>query len=182
MALALRTAITVWLEYWLLMSVCNGIPALSKRSRRKMTTRKLSIDPEECTSTSQEAEYLLSLSGIKGAMAERSLRRKPINWCLNAPFIGAYSPLPAFTCSIGLPWTLNFFKLLWNLSQFCFCNPKCMLTYYLTNLLFLFSYISNISLILCSELVIEKKIIHKFLILKGVFFSYLLYEISSFLP
>lgn len=90
MALALWTSITVWLEYWLFMSVYNGIPALIERSQSKMTTRSLPIDPEESASMSQETENLLSHGGSNGAIAQRSLRRKIIDWLSNAPFIGAW--------------------------------------------------------------------------------------------
>ncbi|KAJ0027738.1 hypothetical protein Pint_34982 [Pistacia integerrima] len=119
MALALWTSITVWLEYWLFMSVYNGIPALRERSQSKMTTRSLPIDPEESTSMSQETENLLSHGGSNGAIAERSLRRTIIDWLSNAPFIGAWRVymqqavvLPGFALALLFFTVLSFGTLM----------------------------------------------------------------------
>ncbi|XP_031284871.1 solute carrier family 40 member 1-like isoform X2 [Pistacia vera] len=119
MALALWTSITVWLEYWLFMSVYNGIPALRERSQSKMTTRSLPIDPEESTSMSQETENLLSHGGSNGAIAERSLRKTITDWLSNAPFIGAWRVymqqavvLPGFALALLFFTVLSFGTLM----------------------------------------------------------------------
>ncbi|KAL5740283.1 hypothetical protein ACOSQ2_029463 [Xanthoceras sorbifolium] len=90
MTLALWTTITVWVEYWLFMSVYKGIPALGESSQRR-TTRSLPIsDPAESTSTSQERESLLSHDGDDAATTKIGWRRKIIYWVSNAPLVGAW--------------------------------------------------------------------------------------------
>ncbi|XP_044474250.1 solute carrier family 40 member 2-like isoform X2 [Mangifera indica] len=113
MALAIWTCTTVWLEFWLFMSVYNGIPALSERSQTKMTTTSLLTDPEESSSTSQETENLLSHGGDNRAITERSLRRKIADWLSNAPFIGAWRAYMQQTVVLpGVALALLYFTVL----------------------------------------------------------------------
>ncbi|KAJ4704321.1 Solute carrier family 40 protein [Melia azedarach] len=90
MTLALWTTATVWVEYWLFMSVYRGIPVLGESSQRRIT-RSMLIDVEESsTSTSQERRSLLSQDEKNAALAEKSWRRKIITWVSSAPFVGEW--------------------------------------------------------------------------------------------
>lgn len=84
MTLAIWTTVTVWVEYWLFMSVYKGIPALAESSQRR-TRRSMPIDIEGSTSTPQERESLLSHE-----LVEKRWRRKIIDWISNAPCVGAW--------------------------------------------------------------------------------------------
>ncbi|KAF5737270.1 hypothetical protein HS088_TW13G00149 [Tripterygium wilfordii] len=84
--LALWNIIFVWVEYWLFMSVLNGIPALGERSK----TRLLSLSPidiEEIPSTFEEGTSLLPHD--EGNSAE-SWRYKIIGRVSKVPFVGAW--------------------------------------------------------------------------------------------
>ncbi|KAB1224514.1 Solute carrier family 40 member 1 [Morella rubra] len=84
-ALTLWNAITVWVEYWLFISVYNGIPALGESSQRRLS--RLSPGAVgESTLTSQEREILPSHNGSNLALDEKTwvmnlLERVP---CLDA--------------------------------------------------------------------------------------------------
>lgn len=54
MVLALWNILSVWLEYWLLTSVYNGIPALCESSERRHLKRGLTKPLEGCTSVLEE--------------------------------------------------------------------------------------------------------------------------------
>lgn len=84
MTLAIWTTVTVWVEYWLFMSVYKGIPALAESSQRR-TRRGMPIDVEGSTSIPQERESLLSHE-----LVEKRWRRKIIDWISNAPCVGAW--------------------------------------------------------------------------------------------
>lgn len=60
LTLALWNFITVWLEYWLFISVYNGIPALGESSQRKISRPSESDLEGTSTSTSEERSSLLS--------------------------------------------------------------------------------------------------------------------------
>ncbi|KAK6943414.1 Ferroportin-1, partial [Dillenia turbinata] len=88
-ALALWNTLSAWLEYWLLISVYNGIPALEERNQRRISGL-LNNDLEGCTSTSQERNSSLSHHGSGSALAESSSRSTESASEPNIPFIGAW--------------------------------------------------------------------------------------------
>ncbi|KAI9154246.1 hypothetical protein LWI28_023276 [Acer negundo] len=90
MTLALWTTLTVWVEYWLFLSVYKGIPALGESNQRRFTRSLLISDPEESASTSQERESLISHDGDNASTTQIGWRRKIICWVTNAPFVGAW--------------------------------------------------------------------------------------------
>ncbi|KAE8099092.1 hypothetical protein FH972_017100 [Carpinus fangiana] len=61
-ALALWNAISIWLEYWLFISVYNGIPALGERSEKRISRLSPVEVVEESTLTSQERESALTVN------------------------------------------------------------------------------------------------------------------------
>ncbi|KAB2097583.1 hypothetical protein ERO13_A01G170500v2 [Gossypium hirsutum] len=89
--LALWTTISVWVEYWLFISVYNGIPALGINSSRR---RILQVSPsnhvEDTISTSQERNSLVSNDGENSATAGKSFAFKIIEWISNVPYIEAW--------------------------------------------------------------------------------------------
>lgn len=73
LTLALWNTVSVWLEYWLFISVYNGIPALGESSQRKNSRLSQSNIEEIATSSSQERDRMLSLhEGISGLAEESS--------------------------------------------------------------------------------------------------------------
>lgn len=90
MTLAIWNTLSIWLEYWLLTSVYNGIPALSERSQKKIS--KISQgDPGESTSADQEIKSSPSFDGGDSALAENSWKRKMIEWVWKALSISAWT-------------------------------------------------------------------------------------------
>ncbi|GAY32154.1 hypothetical protein CUMW_000870 [Citrus unshiu] len=89
MTLAIWTTVTVWVEYWLFMSVYKGIPALAESSQRRIR-RSMPIDMEQSTSMPRERESLLSHDENNAELAEKRWRRKIIDWISNAPCVGAW--------------------------------------------------------------------------------------------
>ncbi|KAK9290937.1 hypothetical protein L1049_009117 [Liquidambar formosana] len=89
LALALWNTVSIWLEYWLLMSVYEGIPALSESSQRR-ASRLLSSDPEKNTSTYQETKSLHSYDESDLAPSGNNWKRKIIEWFSKIPFVSAW--------------------------------------------------------------------------------------------
>ncbi|XVF08356.1 hypothetical protein REPUB_Repub06bG0219600 [Reevesia pubescens] len=90
MALALWTTITVWVEYWLFMSVYNGFPALSESSLRRISKVSPS-DVEESISVSQERNDSVNIDdGENSAAVGRSCATKIIEWVSKASYIDAW--------------------------------------------------------------------------------------------
>lgn len=89
MTLAIWATATVWVEYWLFMSVYKGIPALAE-SRQRRIRRSMPIDMEQSTSMPRERESLLSHDENNAELAEKRWRRKIIDWISNAPCVGAW--------------------------------------------------------------------------------------------
>ncbi|XP_019053216.1 PREDICTED: solute carrier family 40 member 1-like [Nelumbo nucifera] len=93
--LALWNTVSVWLQFWLLMSVYNGIPSLSERSQKRIT-RPRPNDPLEDPSISQVIEALPSHvesgSGAeqKGNRAEQKGNSKLVNRILPMQCIEAW--------------------------------------------------------------------------------------------
>ena len=76
-SLALWNAITIWVEYWLFISVYNGIPALGESSQRRVSRLSPSVE---------ETENLLSDDGGNSALAEESCVMSIFGWipCFDA--------------------------------------------------------------------------------------------------
>ncbi|XP_010264506.1 PREDICTED: solute carrier family 40 member 2-like [Nelumbo nucifera] len=89
MTLALWNTISVWLQYWLLMSVYNGIPSLSERGQRRIT-RLVPNDQLEETSISQDTEVLLSNVESHSGVGEQGRTSNLINRILSIPCIEAW--------------------------------------------------------------------------------------------
>ena len=90
MTLAIWSTVSVWLEYWLLTSVFNGIPALSE-SNKKKTSKISQSDSGESTSYYQEIKSSHSFDGGDSALADNSWKRKMIEWIWNALSISAWT-------------------------------------------------------------------------------------------
>jgi iron-regulated transporter 1 len=85
-ALAIWNAISIWVEYWLFISVYNGIPALGESSEKRISRLSPVEVVEESTLTSQERESLLSHDGGNSALTVNIWESKIIQWipCLDA--------------------------------------------------------------------------------------------------
>lgn len=91
LTLALWNTISVWLEYWLFISVFNGIPALGESSQRKIT-RPSQSDPEGIgASTSQERSSLLSKDENDSDFAKESWITRVIKMVSRMPYVNAWS-------------------------------------------------------------------------------------------
>ncbi|GMH23146.1 hypothetical protein Nepgr_024989 [Nepenthes gracilis] len=87
-ALALWNVMSVFLQYWLLSSVYNGIPALSKKERR--VAERSASDPEQRAYVSEQTESLLS-HGRSGSVDEDNCQKRGIiERVLNLPCVGAW--------------------------------------------------------------------------------------------
>ncbi|XAR68750.1 hypothetical protein NMG60_11000108 [Bertholletia excelsa] len=86
-ALSVWNLISVFLQYWLLMSVYNDIESLSERSHRRVS--RTSPMPEEGPSTSQEERSLLP-NVATTRLSENGSRRAITHWILNIPYISAW--------------------------------------------------------------------------------------------
>lgn len=75
--------ITVWVEYWLFISVFKGIPALGESNQRRVS-RRLPNDPEE-SSSSEERRSLLSLDRNNTDSHETSWWKKLVRRISNGP-------------------------------------------------------------------------------------------------
>ncbi|KAK4418874.1 Solute carrier family 40 member 2 [Sesamum alatum] len=89
MTLALWNVLSVCLQYWLLMSVYNGIPSLrevSQRRESRSSVRKV----DESTSTHHEQKSLVSLDTNDSGQPESSSELTIIQKFLNLPYISAW--------------------------------------------------------------------------------------------
>jgi iron-regulated transporter 1 len=84
--LALWNAISIWVEYWLFISVYNGIPTLGERSQKRISRLSPVEVVEESALTSQERENLLSHDGGNSALTVNTWESTIIQWvpCLDA--------------------------------------------------------------------------------------------------
>lgn len=84
MALGLWNVISVCLQYWLLMSVYNGIPALCKKRALRV------IDLEEHASTSEETRLLSSCDGNDSGLPRKRWARRVIEKVYNNPYVTSW--------------------------------------------------------------------------------------------
>lgn len=89
LTLSLWNILSVFLQYWLLMSVYNGIPSLGERNQKRAALR-LSPVPEESPSTSQEQTSLLPLDANYSESSNSSWTRKIIERFSKSPYIIAW--------------------------------------------------------------------------------------------
>ncbi|KAF3448022.1 hypothetical protein FNV43_RR08730 [Rhamnella rubrinervis] len=91
LALALWTTLSVWVEYWLFISVYNGVPALEESSQRKNSRPSQSNIKVITTSSSQEIDKLVSLDeGISESAVESSRMTKICKSVSKIPYIAAW--------------------------------------------------------------------------------------------
>ncbi|KAJ8898938.1 hypothetical protein K2173_008433 [Erythroxylum novogranatense] len=89
MTMALWNTIAVWVEYWLFMSVHNGIPALAESNQRRNSRLSASAVDETTSTSSERISYIFQT--IRDTNLEGRGRRSRLSeWISNAPFIGAW--------------------------------------------------------------------------------------------
>lgn len=86
MILAIWNVVSVWLQYYLLMSVYNGIPSLSESNQKR---RKKLVSTDSLEGMSEERENLLSNEGSL-TTRESYRRRKIIERIRRLPYIDAW--------------------------------------------------------------------------------------------
>ncbi|KAK4396061.1 Solute carrier family 40 member 2 [Sesamum angolense] len=89
MTLALWNILSVCLQYWLLMSVYNGIPSL-REVRQRRESRSSVRKKDESTSTHHEKKSLVSSDTNDSKQPESSSERTIIEKFLNLPYITAW--------------------------------------------------------------------------------------------
>lgn len=121
LTLALWNSISIWLEYWLFISVYNGIPALGESSQRKIS-RPSRTDVEESTSTSdQERISLLSHDENGSQPAEESWIKRITEAVSRIPYVGAWKVyLQQDVVLPGVALALLFFTVLRSQPNFFF--------------------------------------------------------------
>lgn len=111
MTLALWNVISVCLEYWLLTSVYNGIPALTESNLRRAsrsTPTYLDLSP----SISPEQKNLLHSDGI-GLEQSENCWRKIVGWISRLPCVSAWKVYMQQDVVLpGLALALLFFTVL----------------------------------------------------------------------
>ncbi|XP_043707232.1 solute carrier family 40 member 2 [Telopea speciosissima] len=90
MTLALWNSISVWLQYWLLKSVLNGIPALGESNQKRMA-RLAPSDSLQSTYISEDTQSLLSYAESDLEMREQNWKSKIIQQISKIPYIDAWS-------------------------------------------------------------------------------------------
>ncbi|KAL7265635.1 hypothetical protein ACSBR1_003426 [Camellia fascicularis] len=88
LALSIWNTLSVCLQYWLLMSVYNGIPSLSERNQKRVT-RQLPM-PEESPSPSQEQRSFLSNTENGSELSKTNGKRTISKWFSKSPYISAW--------------------------------------------------------------------------------------------
>ena len=89
MTLALWNVQSVCLQYWLLISVYNGIPALNERNQTRVSTIQ-PMEFEETPSTSQERNSLLSDYGDGLEASRNNWRGRMVEQASKIPCFGAW--------------------------------------------------------------------------------------------
>ncbi|KAJ9694084.1 hypothetical protein PVL29_009862 [Vitis rotundifolia] len=90
MTLAIWNTASVWLQYWLLMSVYNGIPALSE-SNQKRTFKIAERSAGESTSACQGVNRSPSFDRGNLTLADNSWKGKMIKWVWKVLCISAWN-------------------------------------------------------------------------------------------
>lgn len=86
LTLALWNTTTIWLEYWLFMSVYNGIPALGESSQRKISMPSRS----DVSTDGQETSSLLSHDKNDLELAEVSWIKRVTEMVSRIPYVAAW--------------------------------------------------------------------------------------------
>ncbi|RZC63216.1 hypothetical protein C5167_024978 [Papaver somniferum] len=89
-ALALWNVTSVWLQYWLLKSVYDGIPALSENDRNTKARFEQKNQVEVSSSVSTDTEILLSYKGSSSALEEHSWKHKVTKRLSKVAFFDAW--------------------------------------------------------------------------------------------
>lgn len=115
LALSLWNVISVCLQYWLLMSVYNGIPALRERNKMRLSRSRGSpmLEERQSPSTSVEESNLLSNVGNDPDLPESNWKTKMIRRLSKIPCISAWRVyLEQDVVLPGLSLALLFFTVL----------------------------------------------------------------------
>lgn len=113
LTLALWNVISVWVEYWLFISVYNGIPALGESSQRKISRPSQSDLEGTSTSTSQEISCFLSKDANDSEYAEESCLMGLIKLVSRIPYVGAWRVYLQQDCALpGVSLALLYFTVL----------------------------------------------------------------------
>ncbi|THG03083.1 hypothetical protein TEA_026155 [Camellia sinensis var. sinensis] len=88
LALSIWNTLSVCLQYWLLMSVYNGIPSLRERNQKRVTRH--SPMPEESPSTSQEQRSFLSNAENGSELSKTNGKWTISRWFSKSPYISAW--------------------------------------------------------------------------------------------
>ncbi|KAK3029512.1 hypothetical protein RJ639_037533, partial [Escallonia herrerae] len=87
--IALWNVTSICLQYWLLISVYNGIPALSERSQKRVT-RPVTTDLEEDPSTSDDRHNSSSYDETDSDLAGKTRERTLIEKIANVSYVNAW--------------------------------------------------------------------------------------------
>nr|BAL46499.1 ferroportin [Diospyros kaki] len=119
LALSLWNVISVCLQYWLLMSVYNGIPALRERNKMRLSRSRGSpmLEERQSPSTSVEESNLLSNVGNDPDLPESNWKTKMISGLSKDPLHKCLESILAARC--GTPSIVSCFVVfygsqLWN--------------------------------------------------------------------
>ena len=111
LSFALWNIISVWVEYWLFISVYNGIPALQESSKRRALKSPLKSDSEERETDSHDQRRKSSLSDE--VILEESLNTKFTKLISSVPYFNAWRVyLEQVVVLPGIALALLFFTVL----------------------------------------------------------------------
>lgn len=106
--LAIWNILSVFLQYWLLMSVYNGIPALSKRNQRRIQ-RSAPADVETISLIPSENNYSPDSDGL----TNHGWMRRSMERISKVPYIRAWKVyLEQDVVLAGIPLALLYFTVL----------------------------------------------------------------------
>ena len=113
LTLALWNVISVWVEYWLFISVYNGIPALGESSQRKISRPSQNDLEGTSTSTSQERSCFLSKDENDSEYAEEGCLIGLIKLVSRIPYVRAWRVYLQQDCALpGVSLALLYFTVL----------------------------------------------------------------------
>lgn len=85
MTLAIWNTVSVWLQYWLLMSVYSGIPSLSESSQKR--TSKISESGSSCQGINRSA----SIGSGSLMLIDNKWKKKMVKWVQKVLCISAWT-------------------------------------------------------------------------------------------
>ncbi|KAK9168008.1 hypothetical protein Syun_000148 [Stephania yunnanensis] len=110
--LAIWSTLSVWLQYWLLMSVYKGVPSLSESNENKMA-RLGERGRVTSSPASSMTQALLSDTGTDSDLRTRSWKHKLVEWLLKIPCVNGWTVyLQQDIVLPGIALSLLFFTVL----------------------------------------------------------------------